>query len=265
MNFVTGAFEEKEANVIAVRNDCPESFLEASLMVEPFDVEEHRNFLENARIFDKGEAGLDKLKGVVDSALNSGKLPLILAERHVASLEAVKAIPKGTKLVVFDAHADMKDEYSEGNYKPVDERTNYATWLRRAAEIVNPKDICLLGVRSCDEEELEFMKESGMLFFTSGQIRDDMENVKKSVSNFIGKSNAYLSLDMDVFDPSIAPAVENPEPNGISYKDFVAIVGPFSKSVVGLDCVEIRPIGENRITEFLAVKVIFKILSLIFS
>ncbi len=264
LKFVTDVFSEEEANVIAVRVNCPQSLIEASRMVEPFDIDRQKNLLEDVKIFDAGEADLDGVYNEIKEVITGKKIPLILAERHIASLEAIRALPEGTKIVVFDAHADLKDEYSEGNYKPVDEKRNYATWLRRACEIIDPKNVCLIGVRSCDEDEFEFMKDSGLLYFTINDIKSGVESVKQRLQKFIGDSSVYVSIDMDVFDPSIVPAVENPEPNGILYSDFLQLSEVLEK-IIGIDLVEIRPLAKNRVTEFLAVKVIFKLLSLIFS
>ena len=260
--FVTDVFSEKDANVIVLRINCPQSLIESSRMVEPFDIEKKRNLLANVRIFDKGEIEIDAIKKSVKEIINENKLPLILAERHVVSLEAVKVLK--SKLVVFDAHADLKDLYASGQYKPIDERTNYATWLRRACEILGARNVCLIGVRSCDEDEFKFMNESGMLYFTSEQVKANMRKVKAKLKEFLKSANTYISIDMDVFDPSIAPAVENPEPNGLLYREFIQLIDPLKK-IVGMDVVEIRPLLENRVTEFLAVKVIFELLSLIFS
>ena len=68
---------------------------------------------------------------------------------------------------------------------------------------------------------------------------------------------------MDVFDPSIAPGVSTPEHDGMGYQDFVEklkIICEYA-NIVGMDVVEVRPIGDNKITELLAAKLIFKVLN----
>ena len=109
--FVTDIFSEEEANVIVFSHEAPESVREVSQLVEPFDIEKEKNLLENARIFDAGEVKLEEVAEKVKETIGKNKLPLLLAEKHTASLEAVKALPKDTKIIVFDAHADLKDEY----------------------------------------------------------------------------------------------------------------------------------------------------------
>ena len=258
VKFVTDVFGEEEANVVSFGVGCPGSLRTASQLVEPFDVSEGRNLLENVRICDAGDVDLDEVEPKVRRILSAKKLPLILASEHTATLHAMKAMPAGTKLVVFDAHADLKDEY-EGS------KLSHACWLRRWCEIGGCKDIAIIGVRSCDEDEYNFMKDNSVLYFTVDNIRNGVEDVKQRLRKFIGDSAGgspvYVSMDMDVFDPSIAPAVKYPEPNGILYRDFIALVEALKGAkLVGLDCVEIRPLGENKVTEFLAVKILFKTL-----
>lgn len=268
--FVTGVFSKEEANVVVFGIDCPASLREVSQLVEPFDIDEQRNLLENVRIFDSGNMKIGTVEKKTEEVLSAKKLPLILAKEHTVTLHAMKAMPVGTKLVVFDAHADLKNEY-EGS------KQSHACWLRRWCEIAkeNCKNVVIVGLRSCDEEEFEFMKSDGVLYFTAKEIKDGLESIKQRLRNFVGSSKVYVSIDMDVFDPSIAPAVKYAEPNGLMYSEFLSLLEIFKETfkegkgnkgkIVGLDCVEIRPLGENKITEFLAVKVIFKLLSLIFS
>jgi len=255
--FVTDFFSEEDANVIAFGVDCPASLREVSQLVEPFDIDEQRNLLENVRIFDAGDVKLKEVEKKTKEILSAKKLPLILTKEHTATLHAMRAMPANTKLVVFDAHADLKDEY-EGS------KQSHACWLRRWCELAkeNCKNVVIVGLRSCDEDEFEFMKSNGVLYFTATKIKKDLGNVKQRLRNFIGSSPIYVSLDMDVFDPSIAPAVKYAEPNGLMYADFVSLIDALKKmKLIGLDCVEIRPIGENKVTEFFAIKILFKLLS----
>ena len=261
MKFVTDIFEESESNIIVFGVDCPQSLREASQLVEPFDFTEQKNLLENVRIFDAGDFTTEDAENKTGEIVAASKTPLILAKEHTVTLQSMKAMPAGTKLIVFDAHADVKDEY-EGS------KQSHACWLRRFIELnpANAKRVAIVGVRSGDEEELQFLKSNGILFLTSDEIKNDVQSGKKRLENFIGDNdgdgNVYISLDMDVFDPSIAPAVKYPEPGGILYSEFLQLIEFLqNRKVVGLDCVEIRPLSENRITEFLAVKIIFKLLS----
>jgi len=251
--FITDVFTEDEANVIALGVDCPESLREASRLVEPFDMIEQRNFLKNTQIFDAGDIKAAEVESKIKGVLEKGKVPLILAKEHSVTLDAMRAMPRETRLVVFDAHPDLKDEY-EGS------KSSHACWLRRLCELIGCKGMAIVGVRSCEEEELEFMENNGMVYFTAKQVKDEPAKVLEVLRDFASGFKIYVSLDMDVFDPSIAPAVKYPEPSGIMYDDFVKLVDALREAdIAGVDCIEIRPIESNRITEFLAVKSLFKL------
>jgi len=255
--FVTDFFSEADANVVAFGVECPQSLREASQLVEPFDFTERRNWLENARVFDAGDVLMDAVEEKTKTILFGNKLPLVLAKEHMVTLHAMKAMPPGTKLVVFDAHADAKDEY-EGSGQ------SHACWLRRWCELAkeNCANVMLVGVRSGDEDELEFLKSNGVKYFTAADVRSDPTKVGRDLAEFVGGSDLYVSVDMDVFDPSIAPAVKYPEPNGIGYDAFIQLARAMEGCKLrGLDCVEVRPIDGSMATEFLAVKILFKLFS----
>lgn len=254
--FVTEIFSEQEANVIVFSCEAPKSLREVSQLVEPFDIEKEKNLLENVRIFDGGEVKLEEVVQKIKEMIGNSKLPLLLASEHTVSLEAVKALPKDVKIIIFDAHADLKDEY-------LGKKISYASWLRRACEIISPKNICLIGVRSCDDDEFNFMNENNILYFTAKKVKESLTETRKKLKEFIKDSPIYISIDMDVFDPSIAPAVDNPVPEGMLYREFLELIKAVDTKLIGVDLVEIRSLPKNKITEFLAIKVIFEILNLI--
>jgi agmatinase len=259
--FVTDFFSEVDANVVAFGVECPRSLRDASQLVEPFDFTDMRNWLEDARIFDAGDVAMESVEEKTKKVTAGKKLPLILAKEHTITLHAMKAMPAGTKLVVFDAHADVKDEYEGSKY-------SHACWLRRWCELAgdNGANVVLVGVRSGDEDELEFLRSTEMKFFTAEDVRRDADAVAKWLAEFVGDDAFYLSLDMDVFDPSIAPAVKYPEPNGINYGAFLEMLHALEEGeLAGMDCNEIRPISNSMVTEFLAVKSIFRILDIFVS
>jgi len=255
MKFVTDVFDEKEANVIFFGVECPDSIREVSQLVEPFDFTDNENYLENVRIFDSGNVGMDGVEGIVKKIISENKFPLFYSKEHTASFHAMKAMPEGTKLVVFDAHADLKNEY-EGS------KDSHACWLRRWCEFGRYEDIIVLGVRSGDEWEAEFAKENNIRYFTVKGMRENSEDVKRFLSEFTKGSKVYLSVDMDVFDPSIVPAVKYPEPDGLSYNEFFNFIESMDEDcLAGMDFNELRPFSENRISEFLSIKIVFKLLS----
>jgi len=87
--------------------------------------------------------------------------------------------------------------------------------------------------------------------------------VQKKIQEFSEDSRIYITLDVDVFDPSIAPAVHQPEPDGIYFLEFKSLLRAISGSIVGFDVCCLKPIKGNQITEFLVTRVLFEILSLV--
>ncbi len=235
----------------------PRIIREAANFIEPFDIETKKNLLEEVKILDIGDIEpvrgnaqktLERVEKQVKKIIKAKKFPLMLGGEHLLSLGVVKALPKGTKIVSFDAHYDLKEVWEGSEY-------THNTWLRRATEILGKKNVCLVGVRCGDEFEYEYSKEL--------LVNPSFQELEK----FVKGRDVYLSVDMDVFDPSIAPGVGTPEPDGMRYSDFVEKVRMVCDvgNVAGLDVVETRPLGENKITEILAAKLIFKVLGYEFS
>jgi agmatinase len=266
-NFPSNVKSEKDADVVVfgVPFDSTVDYLpgtrfgpkiirEAANFIEPFDLKTGKNILEQIKIFDAGdltpnrgnsEKTVEIVKETFGSVLKKNKFPVMIGGEHLISLGAVKALPKNTKIISFDAHFDLKEVWEGNEY-------THNTWLRRAAEIVGPENICLIGVRAGDEFEFEFSKK--ML------VNPNKEQLKKFVNG-----NIYFTIDMDVFDVSIAPGVGTPEPNGLNFEDFEELLEIVTKAkIVGMDLVEARPLSGNKITEILGAKTIFKALNQIF-
>lgn len=232
----------------------PKIIREATNFIEPFDIKTGKNLLEIVKIKDIGDLEpvrgnsketLERVREQIDKILKKNKFPLMLGGEHAISLGAVKALDKDTKIIVFDAHYDLKDVWEGSSF-------THNTWLRRACEILGSENVCIIGIRTGDEFEHEYAKKEKIL------VNPD----EKDLIDFIKDQKVYLSVDMDVFDPSVAPGVGTPEPNGMNYKEFVGQLNKISDNskIIGMDVVEVRPL-ESKITEILSTKVIFRVLS----
>jgi len=231
----------------------PKIIRESANFIEPFDIEIKKNLLDEIKIIDIGdiepirgnaEKTLERIEKQIKEIIKKKKFPVMLGGEHLISLGAVKALPKGTKIISFDAHYDLKEIWEGSEY-------THNTWLRRTCEIIGKKKVCIIGVRCGDEFEHEYSKDI--------LVNPDFKNLEK----FVKGRDVYLSIDMDVFDPSIAPGVGTPEPGGMKYREFIEklkIICEFG-NIIGLDVTEARPLGENKITEVLAAKLIFKVLN----
>jgi agmatinase len=267
---------EDNANVISFTSpigkqakDLQEAFADAWHAVEPFDVDKRINLLQNVRIYDLGMLhAVEELGEKVKSIVESQKISFMLSYAHLSTLFALQQL-QDIKLVVFDAHADCNAGYIDERIedldffhgKKVSENFNDANWLFNYAKEKEGEKVFLIGLRSFNKMEMEFMNEKKIAYVTANDVKQKIEVVRSAIWNFTEGSNVYVSLDIDVFDPSIAPAVHYPEPNGIFFNHFQQIVQDLNGQLVGVDLCCLKPMKENKVTEFLAVRSIFEILS----
>jgi agmatinase len=120
-----------------------------------------------------------------------------------------------------------------------------------------------VGTRAVCKEELAYAKKAGIDFFTSQLIRKEgaaqiTRRLKEALAPY---ENVYLSIDMDVLDPAYAPAVQNPEPEGLETHTLLDILCALcDKRVVGFDVVEVAPVYDQGISAVTAAKVMFEVL-----
>lgn len=277
-NFLYDLFTAEEADVIvfgvplgSFSQEALDALRNASWFVESFDVDRKRDLLRNIKIADIGNLGFKNLNEITEKTkeiMEKNKIPVILGGGHLLSFYSAQALEKDVKLIVFDAHSDLADKYEDEKLASLyqsffDSRYNGATWLRRYCETRNPENVCIIGLRSCDEDIMEFIEEKKILYFTTNQIREDIGKVKQKLKEFTRNSRLYISVDMDVFDPSIAPVSDYPEPDGIFFNDFRQLVGSIVGKISAFDVVGLQEVRNSEAFEFLVVKVIFELLSLL--
>lgn len=157
-------------------------------------------------------------------------LPLLLGGEHTVTLGAVTALAArhpDLGVVVVDAHLDLRDDYDG-------ERWSHATTLRRLTEVVDPRRVAVLGARSGTKDEWTRAASLAAAANTAA--------LGHKVWAGLEASPLYLSVDIDGFDPAIAPGTGNPEPLGLGADDFVALLGVLRQGrVVGCDIVEVSP------------------------
>jgi len=179
---------------------------------------------------------------------------IYIGGEHTVSFPILKVYKKYyscLKILHLDAHLDQREEY-------LGSKLNHATVMRRVKELNLP--VLSVGIRSASEEEKEIMlNERELIILAKDFIKDEEASLKK-VSEFLGEGPSYLSLDVDVFDPSQAPGVGTPEPGGLSWYQVLEIFKLFAKAnPVAMDIVEVRPMPTLPITEYLVARLILKI------
>ncbi|MCL2694619.1 MAG: agmatinase [Oscillospiraceae bacterium] len=194
--------------------------------------------LEDIKVFDGGELELpfgapepvlDLIYSYTKKIISDDKIPVMLGGEHLVTLGAVRALAeKYPDLVIvhFDAHTDLRDEY-------LGQKLSHACVMRRCHDLVGDSRIISYGVRSGTREEFEWAKEH---IYLQKEVAED---------EFMDLMSApvYITIDLDVLDPSVFPGTGTPEAGGLDYKellDSVAAVCAISK-VVGCDLVELSP------------------------
>jgi len=185
------------------------------------------------------EENLRRITDVVSYFIEQNKKVISIGGEHTITLGIVRAFKDKPCIISFDAHLDLRDDYLGYKY-------DHACVMRRIYEEMRPK-IVEIGTRAVSREELEFASKNGITYFTPYQIRvlGIRETARKLLLLLQDCKSVYISYDMDVFDPSFAPGVATPEPEGLdptSVLDLVNILLENIKSkVLGFDVVEVSP------------------------
>ena len=237
----------------------PEAILEASANMELYDIE------TDSEVYRQGiftappvtedtspeamvEAGYLAAKKYVDT----DKFLVTLGGEHSISYGPIKAcFEKYPDLTVLqlDAHTDLRDEYLGSEY-------NHACVMARAQDLC---PVVQVGIRSMDVGEKDRVVPSKI--FWAHELQSSLDWMERAVGQL--SENVYLTIDLDVFDPAIMPSTGTPEPGGMMWYqvlDFLKIV-LHRTNIVGMDIVELAPTNENKAPDFLAAKLLYKILS----
>ena len=204
---------------------------------------------------------VDKVYGSTAELLKANKFPVILGGEHSVSIGAVKAFKEAypdISVLHMDAHYDLRNEYKGS-------KLNHGCVARRISEMC---PLVQVGMRSISKEEKDFLATQTPDKIKTISVYDILEMPlwKDTVSNSLS-GNVYVSIDMDIFDPSLVPAVGTPEPGGIGWYETLDLLKEVSKDkkIVGFDVVELCPIKGQVASDFLAAKLIYRLLGYAFS
>ena len=245
----------------------PSAILNASEHIELFD-DELKTETFKIGIYTASPPALEELtpedmveqvKAQTLEILKAEKMPVIIGGEHSVSIGAVKAaseVHKDLSVLHLDAHHDLRDEYDGSKY-------NHACVTQRFLESC---PVVQTGTRSLSKTEQDFLNSNPPNLKTVN-VYDILEEalwkdiVVKALSN-----NVYISLDLDVFDPSVMPSVGTPEPGGVGWYELLDLLKMVTKNknVVGFDVVELMPTENFVAPDFLAAKLIYRLLGYIF-
>jgi agmatinase len=241
----------------------PDAIMEASVNLEFYDVETgtevHKKGIHTiSPVSEKKspEALVNAVYSKVSQLLKENKFPVIAGGDHTVSIGSVKAFAENypdLSVLQLDAHADLRQEY-EGS------RFNHACTMARIRELAPAVQV---GIRSVSADELPYIDEERI--FYAHELYYNKKLYREAVAKLT--ENVYVTIDLDVFDPSLIPSTGTPEPGGPDYYELMHFLRDVAKrkNIVGFDVVELCPSEGNKSSDFIAAKVIYQLLGYIFA
>jgi agmatinase len=235
----------------------PKAIIEASMNMELYDLETDSEvykkgiFTSEEILSNNSEKMIERVYDKVKEFIKDGKFIVTLGGEHTVSLPAIKAHCESyddISILQLDAHSDMRDSYFGNKY-------SHACVMARVKEIT--ENIISVGIRSMDLSELNNIKKDNVFF--AKDIYDSEEWIEKAIDKL--EKNVYITLDLDVFDPSVLPSTGTPEPGGLDWYTVLTLLKVICKTrnLIGFDIMELCP-TENKAPDFLAAKLIYKLL-----
>jgi len=245
----------------------PQAIIDASQYLELYDLELDREIYKVGistlpqvePLLSSPQDMIDRVYQVIKGLIQKEKFVVLLGGEHSLSLGAVRAFKKafpGLSVLQMDAHADLRDEYLGTKY-------SQACVMRRIFELC---PISQVGVRSLSREEKQFLtqnKNCPSLHFFPFYMSDLASNAA-SIDQIVDSlsEDVYVTIDVDVLDPSIMPAVGTPEPDGMTWRQVLDIIESVArhKHVVGFDLMEFCPGEGPGSCAFLLAKLAYKLI-----
>lgn len=254
MNFIcaNSSFEDSDVVLFGAPYDSTTSFRPGtrfgpsavrseSFGIETYSPYQDRDLDTDAKVYDDGDLelpfgapdrALEMIEAKADEILSAGKIPFLLGGEHLVSLGAVRASAKRYSnlcIIHFDAHADLREDY-------LGVRLSHACVMRRCHDILGDGRIWQFGIRSGTKDEFSFMK--------SGHVTTEPFSVKTLASLSLPEGTpVYLTVDLDVLDPSEFPGTGTQEAGGLRFAELLsALVDILNRfNVVAIDNVELSP------------------------
>ena len=201
-------------------------------------------------------------------------IPVMIGGDHFCTYPVIEVVGENFHnknefgVLIFDAHLDLYDKWDKGVY-------SHATVSHRIydLEYINQKNLLIVGTRDIDISEMKFAEKENITYLNAFKLIElDLDNYSNKIHEFFEKSNIknlYVSIDIDVLDPSIAPGTGYAIPGGFMYREIWKILRDLAKhfNIIGFDLVEVAPNLDlpNNMTCNLAAKIIIEFISFISS
>lgn len=237
----------------------PQAIIDASQYLELYDLELDRETYKVGistlppvePLLSSPQDMINRVYEAVKGLIQKEKFVVVLGGEHSISLGAARAFKEafpGLSVLQLDAHADLRDEYLGTKY-------GQACVMRRIFELC---PISQVGVRSLSWEEKQFLTHNKLKPFYMSDVASNTASMDRIVDSL--SQDVYVTIDADVLDPSIMPAVGTPEPDGMSWQQILNVIESVAqqKHVVGFDLVEFSPGEGPRACAYLLAKLAYK-------
>lgn len=239
-------------------------FASSAMRQESFGIETYSPYqdkdLEDIKVFDGGDLelpfgnprkSLDMIQETIKTILEANKLPCMIGGEHLVTLGAIEAVVEkypDLRIIHFDAHTDLRDEY-------LGEKLSHASVIRRVHDLVGDGKIHQFGIRSGERDEFYWAKEhTNLNKFNFKGLQEAIEECQNYP--------VYFTIDLDVLDPSVFPGTGTPEAGGVTFMELLEAIITVSKlNVVAMDINELSPVyDQSGASTALACKVLRELL-----
>ena len=238
---IFGAPFDSTVSYRAGSRDAAKTMRKESYSIETYSPYQDLDLEEDAFVCDGGDLELPfgdtelALKGIYDTAkeiLEADKIPFMIGGEHLVTLPAVKAAWEkypGLRLIQFDAHTDLREDY-------LGVKLSHATVMRRVWDFLGDGNIFQYGIRSGERAEFLWAKKHTRL------TKFNFIGLEDAVAE-ISRQPVYLTIDLDVLDPSVLPGTGTPEAGGVTFRELLRAAETVTKNarVVGADITELAP------------------------
>jgi agmatinase len=188
--------------------------------------------------------------------VRDGKFLIGLGGEHSISVGLVRAVHsrhKQLSVLQIDAHADLRDTYQGSPF-------SHACVMRRIHDL--GVEAIGVGIRSCSAGEARFIRSAGKRVVSARTCHESDGWIDEVVAAL--GPNVYVSVDIDGFDPAFAPGTGTPEPGGLDWYQVTNLLAAVARKrrIVAADLVEVRPLPPSTVTEFLAARLIYRLIGL---
>ncbi|MCE5318644.1 MAG: agmatinase [Parachlamydia sp.] len=235
----------------------PAALIEASCNMELYDIETQSEVYQKGIFTEKpikaysSEALLEALYKRTKELLKREKFVVTLGGEHTISYSSIRAHAEhhgSLTILQLDAHADLQPAYQNNPW-------SHASVMARVKEIPQVAKIVSVGIRSLASEELPFLDRENT-FFAHELHGSWMDRVAEKLTGPV-----YLTFDLDAFDSSLMPSTGTPEPGGLDWNQATTLLKRLAKQIVGFDIMELCPQPGNPAPDYVAAKLLYKLLS----